>query len=133
MVILIFLGCSSGGSSGSHNGSADTSQNSTTPSSNNGGDDPPDEAKDVVNVKITQVDRSFCPTLKAYVSVTDENDEPIPELTSGNFLLYEDAIQQPDVQIFWTPNVYDPISVALVLDYSNSMGDEAQADMEMGS
>jgi VWFA-related protein len=133
MVILIFLGCSSGGSSGSHNGSADTSQNSTTPSSNNGGDDPPDEAKDVVNVKITQVDRSFCPTLKAYVSVTDENDEPIPELTSGNFLLYEDAIQQPDVQIFWTPNVYDPISVALVLDYSNSMGDEAQADMEMAA
>jgi Ca-activated chloride channel homolog len=71
------------------------------------------------NVSINQVDVSACPTIKLLVTVTDSNDDPVISLSQDDFSLSEDGKLQ-DLRNF-SQTVSGPISVALVLDYSNSI------------
>lgn len=85
----------------------------------------------VMNVTINQVDLATCPTVTAFVSVTDQNSFPIDGLTINDFTVLEDNASvgslsdtdQVDV-------VTKPISIALVMDYSSSMTDIDEAEME---
>jgi len=52
------------------------------------------------------------------VSVTDSHDRPVPNLGPENFRLFEDGVEQKLASFFIDDA---PVSVAIVLDFSNSM------------
>jgi VWFA-related protein len=76
-----------------------------------------------LNVQINQVDLAGCPTIKVYVSVTDQDGNPVLGLTEAEFSLIEDGFLQEFIQVIWAATVSSPISVCMALDYSGSMYD----------
>lgn len=71
------------------------------------------------NASINQIDTSACPTIRMFVSVTDSSDAPVSDLTQDCFLISENAELQ-GIDSF-SNTVSSPISVAMVLDSSNSI------------
>src|SRR5207245_9751790 len=54
----------------------------------------------------------------SHVKCTDENDQPIGNLTQGNFRVFEDQTEQK-VSVFKHEDI--PVSLGLVIDNSRSM------------
>lgn len=85
-------------------------------------------------VTINQVDISACPTVVAYVSVTDQVDFPATGLITNDFTITEGTIDvgtptsSPIVD-----NVTASISIALVMDNSSSMQDTDIAEMNIAA
>lgn len=81
--------------------------------------------------QITQFDVSGFPTVKAYVSVLDENNKPVRGLGARDFSLLENGnpVALKETRMAGTPGRREPLTVALVLDKSGSMtgGKIAQA------
>jgi VWFA-related protein len=87
-----------------------------------------------MNVTINQVDLANCPTVTAYVSVTDQGDFPIKDLTTSDFDIKEDAasIGSPT----GAPNVAiatEAIAIAIVMDNSSSMSAIDIAELEVSA
>ena len=88
-----------------------------------------------LNVGINQVESNLqCPAAEvtAYVSVTDQGGYPVTGLLENNFLVYEDIDVMNLTDFSFVSQVKEPISVSLVMDYSDSITNipEAQSDME---
>lgn len=68
-----------------------------------------------------QINSSSFPVIDCYVSVVDSSGQPVSNLTSSNFQVFEDGYSE---QFSLTPitGVSVPISVALIIDRSGSMG-----------
>jgi Ca-activated chloride channel homolog len=71
-----------------------------------------------LNVTINKVDSSVPGTIRMIVSVTDGNNEPVLLLSAGNFSVTEGGVGQV---INVTGTIATPVSVALDLDYSESV------------
>ena len=72
-----------------------------------------------LNASINQVDKSACPVLRLFVTVTDQQDSPVTSLTQDHFFVFEDGGLQA-IKSF-SNQITTPISVAMALDYSGSM------------
>jgi VWFA-related protein len=106
LVTVVTTGCSGGEVTTEASNGSDTGQNSS------------------LEVLINQIDRAGCPTIKAYVSATDQDGTVIPDLTGEEFSVFEDEDEQLPIVVDWPATVHSPISVCLALDYSGSMADE---------
>jgi Ca-activated chloride channel family protein len=71
------------------------------------------------NCSINQVDKSACPNIQLFVSVTDSHDDPVTAMIQNDFSIYEDGLAQTIVNLSKVP-VAAPISVAIALDCSGS-------------
>jgi len=94
-----------------------------------------DEPIASLDVQINQVESDMqCPAAKvtAYVSVTDQGGYAVTGLLENNFLVYEDIDVMNLTDFSFVSQVTAPISVALVMDYSDSVTNmpEVQSDME---
>jgi VWFA-related protein len=83
----------------------------------------PAQAEEPRSVQITQFDLKNFPQVKAYVSILDKEGRPVPGLVRENVTLLEngmpvavDAMRQTS-----TDGVREPLSLAIVLDRSESM------------
>lgn len=83
-----------------------------------------------VNVSIPQVVLNACPTVKAYVIVTDQSGAPITGLTAGNFTVKEDGITRTPISVSTVGGASSAISAAMTLDYSGSMSGTPITDLE---
>jgi VWFA-related protein len=83
-----------------------------------------------VTLSINQLSLDGCPYVKAYVSVTDAAGQPIEALTADKFSIFAGGEPAEEVQVQWAPEVFAPVSVAFVMDYSGSMDTDAVAKME---
>lgn len=72
-----------------------------------------------LNASVNQIDKSACPTIRLFVTVTDRNDEPVTSLGRANFLVFENSSLQA-IDSF-SNTVTTPLSAALVLDSSGSI------------
>jgi len=81
------------------------------------------QAQEPVNITINEVNSSDFPKVMAYATVSDATGHAILELGEGVFLLAEDGIPIDDFTVECQENV--PILIALVLDTSGSMADQA--------
>ena len=70
------------------------------------------------NVSINQVDKSLCSDIRLLMTVTDINDNPVIGLPQNKFKIYEDGVLQT-IESF--SNTTTPISIVLIMDYSNSI------------
>ena len=127
LLCYFFFGCGGNGSSGpSDDSSTDVERISSESSeSSRTTENPP-----AINIRINQVDTTYCPIVKSYVSVTDQDGNPVMGLTAADFFLEENTTLLSSVQVDWAASVYSPISVSMALDYSGSMSDAATAEME---
>jgi VWFA-related protein len=83
-----------------------------------------------MGLSINQLALESCPQVKAYVSVIDADGRPIEALSAEDFSIFAAGEPAEGVQIQWAPEVFAPVSVALVMDYSGSMDVEAVGKME---
>ena len=74
-------------------------------------------------VELLYVETAQYPTINAYVTVVDENGDPITDLTSSNFSIFEDENAQTVKSVAYIPPSLEPVAVALPLDNSGSMVD----------
>jgi VWFA-related protein len=77
-----------------------------------------------------QVDATRFPTINAYVSVNDQNGDPISGLDNTNFSVYEDNYFEQPITVLSLASTSIPLSVALVIDRSGSMGGTPLADAQ---
>ncbi|MGC9025878.1 MAG: VWA domain-containing protein, partial [Chloroflexia bacterium] len=79
------------------------------------------QAQVAVQVAVRDIETNRFPLVTAYVTVTDENGRPIPNLPPSEFVLRED--DQP-ISSFDLRAVerYQPLHIVLALDTSGSMG-----------
>ena len=93
-------------------------------------DDPYLRYAENVSVRITQMEISDFPTVRAFVSVTDENGILLRSLREDNFIIAENDV--PAEARFANRDELDlPLSIQLVLDISGSM-DAVVAKDEQG-
>lgn len=71
-----------------------------------------------LNLSINQIDK-YCPTVNLLITVTDKDGNPILGLNEDNFTLLENGAS-PTV-VGFSDLVTTPLSIALVLDNSNTM------------
>jgi VWFA-related protein len=87
-----------------------------------------------LNVSINQVSTNCpnpIPTVTLYITVADEDGDPlVPPLAKGQFVLSENGTQIAPGDITFDDTVTSPKSIALVLDISYSMGDDAINEMQ---
>ncbi len=74
-----------------------------------------------LNGVCTQVDVNQFPQNRAFLSIADQNDQPVFDFSVGNFSVVEE--NKPDVvtDVHKVDNNADTLSIALVLDRSGSM------------
>ena len=80
-----------------------------------------------LNASISQVDKSACPTIRMFVTVTDSDDEPATGLAQDDFLVSENG--DPQDIVSFTDTVSSPISTVLAMDSSGSIAPDL-ADVE---
>ncbi len=108
-----------------------TASNDSTPNNNSAGVAAPPPS---INVSINQIqaDCTVTPaasTVKAFVTVVDQDRNPITSLTSRDFSVSENQIAVPAFDVEFVRAI--PLSVAIVLDYSTSLFDtNAVTNME---
>lgn len=130
-VLLLPLMACGGGGSGAGGGEPDTNAISNeTGSSTQTTDTQTEETPGDMTLNISQLAQSSCPQVKAYVTVTDAHGDPIEALTAEDFSIYANGELAETVQIQWAPEVFAPVSVSFVMDYSGSMTTEATGQME---
>jgi Ca-activated chloride channel family protein len=91
----------------------------------------------LLTVRINQVEIASCPTgeVTAYVSVTDQGGFPLSGLSSSDFLVSLNSNPSiPPTSVNFVSQVLESISIAAVMDYSQSITDTLDAvnDMEDG-
>lgn len=92
------------------------------------------EAISDLTVRINQVETDLnCPAaqITAYVSVTDQGGYPVTNLTESNFTVFEDDSKMDLTDFSFVSQVFKPISVAIVLDYSGSITREEENVVDM--
>jgi VWFA-related protein len=107
LLTVVTTGCGGGDDSSVTSNGSDTDQN-------------------FLEVLINQIDTTECPTtntIKAYVSVTDQDGNVIPDLPKEAFSVFEDEDEQFDFDVVYPASLHSPISVCLAMDYSGSMDD----------
>ncbi len=77
-----------------------------------------------------QIDASSLPTIKSYVSVTDNTGNPISGLTSSNFTVTENSAVRTPITVTTAGGTGSTISVALVIDKSGSMAGQPLTDAQ---
>ncbi len=82
-----------------------------------------------VNVIINQIDATNFPVIKCYVTVTDQNFQPITNLSSSHFLVREDGVTESPITVTARGGSQN-VNVAFAMDYSGSMSSTAISDME---
>lgn len=125
VILLPLMACGGGGSGGGQTG--------TTTVAGESGSTPVDETGTTpmeMSLSINQLAQNSCPQMKAYVAVTDAQGQPIEALTAEDFSIYANGELVEGVNIQWAPEVFAPISVSFVMDYSGSMTVEAIGQME---
>ena len=88
-----------------------------------------------LTVRINQVETDLnCPAaqITAYVSVTDQGGYAVTNLTDNDFSVFENNSKMVLTDFSFVSQVFKPISVAIVLDYSGSItkNEENVIDME---
>jgi len=73
------------------------------------------------NVAINHISPAGFPVIKVLATVTDHDDQPVLGLQVDDFTITEDQVTPDDIQVRPADESGDPISAALVLDYSSSM------------
>lgn len=73
-----------------------------------------------LRVFVNNVASTSCPEIELSITVTDKNGTPITTLPQGAFQLTENGISK-DITDFDDGALVSPVSVAMALDYSNSM------------
>ena len=81
-----------------------------------------------VQLTFNQIDAAVFPTIDCYVTVADDQNNPILGLDENNFQLFEDQVQQAPITVTSLSNAGEPVSVALVLDRSGSMSGSPMDD-----
>jgi VWFA-related protein len=83
-------------------------------------------ADEPLQVQITQFDLSAFPTVRAYVSILDRNNKPVPGLDRRIATLRENGLPADikDMRMVGTEGQSEPLSAALVVDKSGSMAGE---------
>jgi VWFA-related protein len=132
LVLLLPLMACGGGGSGGGGTTAVASETGSTPGDESGStpDDETGSTPEEMSLSINQLAQNSCPQLKAYVAVTDAQGQPIEALTPEDFSIYANGELVEGVNIQWAPEVFAPISVSFVMDYSGSMTVEAVGQME---
>lgn len=74
-----------------------------------------------LNLTYNQIDGSNFPIIHSYVTVTDNQGNPINGLTAANFTVQEDGINESPITVTQMGGGAVPISAALVIDRSGSM------------
>ena len=115
LLTVVTTGCGDGDESSVVSNGSNNGQNGQTPS---------------LEVLINQIDTTECPTIKAYVSVTDQDGIVVEGLTEVEFSVFEDGVRQLPIEVTWPATLDLPISVCLALDYSASMSDGDVTAME---
>ena len=85
-----------------------------------------------LNLVINQIDADSCPAVRAIVSVTDDQGNPVEGLLQQNFTLEEDGIQRT----FTSQTVGssgEALAVTLVLDNSGSLSNTDVANVKVAS
>jgi Ca-activated chloride channel family protein len=94
------------------------------------------EAVQTLTVRINQVETGVCPATTAYVSVTDQGGYPLIGLAQGNFTSVDKNVtsQLPLTGFNFVSQVFAPVSIVTVMDYSGSQTDtpDVISDMEQG-
>ncbi len=91
-------------------------------------------AQGTVTLNIDQLESGSGNAMTAYVSIRDENGVPVPGLTAQNFTIVEDnQTAFPPDKIDVRVNPRARLSVALVIDLSGTMRDQAMTDAKMAS
>ncbi|MCL4547533.1 MAG: VWA domain-containing protein [Bacteroidetes bacterium] len=78
-------------------------------------------ASNSIQLTYNQIDASALPTIKSYVTVTDNNGVSITGLTSSNFVVQENGTTRTPITVTPVGSTGTAISVALVIDRSGSM------------
>jgi VWFA-related protein len=81
------------------------------------------QTRNGLNLTINQVDPDGCPLVEAVVSVTDDQGQPVPDLTRANFTVTENGFSQV-VDVAQAQVTDSAIAVALILDDSGSLSAE---------
>lgn len=81
-----------------------------------------------ISVTIDQLDASAFPAIESFVTVLDENQEPISDLTVDNFTVTEDSVIQSPVTVE-AEGGGEPTSIAITLDTSGSIDDDELAEI----
>lgn len=92
------------------------------------------EAVSNLTVRINQVETDLnCPAaqITAYVSVTDQGGYAVTDLTDSNFAVFEDDSEMVLTDFSFVSQVFKPISVGVVLDYSGSIIDKEENVVDM--
>lgn len=76
-------------------------------------------------VKVTQVDPSRFPEVALYVSVTDEDGQPVAVLTRDDFRLVEDG-KEVSIKDFAGLGETRPVDIVFVFDTTSSMAEEIE-------
>ena len=87
-----------------------------------------------LTVRINQVETDLnCPAaqITAYVSVTDQGGYAVTNLTDKDFSVFEDNSEMLLTDFSLVTQVFEPISVAIVLDYSGSVTKEEENVIDM--
>lgn len=85
-----------------------------------------------LQVTINQIDNASFSTIKAYVTVTNQNNTPISGLTASNFAVTEDSTCTPSITVTPISTTGTPVSLAMTVDYSGSMSAANIADAKTG-
>ncbi len=73
-----------------------------------------------LGVAINKVVIDSCPLVKVFVTATDADANPLPDLLQSNFSLFENGVLKPVI----SSSINNlPISVAMLIDYSRSVKD----------
>ena len=75
----------------------------------------------LLNIKLNNVIADGFPIINAYVSVTDQEKDPIEELLESNFVILERGIRQNSISLIPEDK---SVNAALALDFSGSMKDD---------
>jgi VWFA-related protein len=78
------------------------------------------QTRNGLNLTINQVDPDGCPLVEAIVSVTDDQGQPVPDLSRANFTVNENGFPQV-VDVAQAQVTDSAIAVALILDDSGSL------------
>jgi VWFA-related protein len=127
LLLLIFLlplvACGGGSGGGGQPGATAVEGQTNTPTT--------DEASSPeMTLSINQLSQDSCPYIKAYVSVTDASGQPLEALTADDFSIFAGGEPAEGIQVQWAPEVFAPVSVSFVMDYSGSMDVDAVEKME---
>lgn len=122
-----------GAAPGAHGGTITTA---ASPDADNDGVTPPRRSHtdpflqyaENVNVRISQLEFGDFPTVRAFVSVTDQNGILLRNLEEQDFAVTENGVEAAEVRFANRDELDLPLAIQLVLDISGSM--DVQVDAE---